>query len=101
MEMGSIGFLLGALTAIIFIGIGVIIGDGRHIKAERDIDSDINIYVPMRYRDRGGNKRNYQPTTKEIGEVLYSVRIGASPHEKEIIDYLIDNLCDGGEYEEG
>ena len=100
MEMGCIGFLIGAITAIIMIGIGVCFGRSNKDDVERDSkddierehrpDYDITIYVPMRYRRGSRDKRDRKPTPEEIETVLYLLRIGASNHEKEIIDYLID-----------
>ena len=91
MEMGCIGFLLGAVVAIVMIGIGVLIGDyNGDIERKHGLDNDIRLYVPVRYRDRGRDKRSSKPTSEEIVTVLYLLRIGASNHEKEIIDYLID-----------
>ena len=87
MELGCIGFMLGAIVSIIMIGIGVLVGDHKDT-LERD--SDVNIYVPVRYRNRCRNTRSYQPTSQEIVDVLCVLRLGASGHEKEIIDYLID-----------
>lgn len=91
MEMGCIGFLIGAVVAIVMIGIGVLIGDyNGDIERKHGLDNDIRLYVPVRYRNRCRNTRSYQPTSQEIVDVLCVLRLGASGHEKEIIDYLID-----------
>ena len=87
MEMGCIGFLIGAITAIIMIGIGVVIGNHKDTPNR---DSDVSIYIPMRYRSRGWNQRDCKPTSEEIVDVLCVLRLGASEYEKSIIDYLID-----------
>ena len=90
MDIGSICICVtvGALICFIFTGIGVCFG--RSDKESHDRDSDVNIYIPMRYRDRGGNKRDSPPDAREITDVLYILRIGASSREKRVIDYLID-----------
>ena len=92
MEMGCIGFLIGALVCVIMIGIGVCFGrcDKRHNTTEYGFDSDIRIYVPLRYRDRGRDNGQDIPDKREIENVLYTLRIGASTREKKVIDYLID-----------
>lgn len=88
MEMGCIGFLLGALVCLVFTGIGVCFG--RSNKEQPDPDSDMRLYVFNRYRNRGGDKRDRKPTSQEIEDVLFILRLGASDHEKWVIDYLID-----------
>ena len=88
MEMGCIGFLIGALVCLVFTGIGVCFG--RSDKEQHDPDSDVTVYIPLRYRDRGSNKRDIPPDAREITDVLYILRIGASSREKRVIDYLID-----------
>lgn len=90
MEIGGITICitLGALICLVFTGIGVCFG--RSSKEQHDPDSDVNIYIPLRYRDRGSNKRDSPPDAREITDVLYILRIGASSREKKVIDYLID-----------
>ena len=81
MEMGCIGFLLGALVCLVFTGIGVCFG--RSDKEQHDSDSDINIYVPMRHRNRSGNKKIM---------VLNTLRVGSSAFEQRIIDSIQEDL---------
>lgn len=90
MEMGCIGFLLGALVCLVFTGIGVCFG--RSDKEQHDSDSDINIYVPMRHRNRGGNKNNNPPTFEEKMMVLNTLRVGSSAFEQRIIDSIQEDL---------
>ena len=91
MELGCIGFLVGAIVSIIMIGIGVLFGDyNDNNKRQHGLDNDITIYVPMRYRRGSRNKRDHQPTSEEIVDMLCVLRLGASEYEKSIIDYLID-----------
>lgn len=88
MEIGSIAICLtlGALICLVFTGIGVCFG--RSSKEQHDSDSDVIVYIPMRYRNRGRDKRDSKPSPEEIDEVLEYFRIGASDREKRVIDYL-------------
>ena len=90
MEMGCIGFLLGALVWLEFTGIGVCFG--RIDKKQPDSYSDVNIYVPMRHRNRGGNKNNNPPTFEEKIMVLNTLRVGSSAFEQRIIDSIQEDL---------
>lgn len=62
MELVGIGFLIGIITAIIFVGIGVVIGrtDSGTDKRELDGDSDTRVYVPCRDRDGSGDNGHAQ-----------------------------------------
>ena len=92
MDIGSICLCLtvGALICFVFTGIGVCIG--RDYKEQHDSDSDINIYVPMRHRNRGGNKNNNPPTFEEKMMVLNTLRVGSSAFEQRIIDSIQEDL---------
>lgn len=90
MEMGCIGFLLGALVCLVFTGIGVCFG--RSNKEQHGSDSDINIYVPMRHRNRGSSKNNNPPTCEEKIMVLNTLRVGSSAFEQRIIDSIQEDL---------
>jgi hypothetical protein len=86
MELISIGFLAGALFAVIVCGTGVIYG--RHDNRQSDVDPDIKLCIPNRHRDRSSSDRHIEP--EEVTNVLTVLRMGASAHEKEVIDYLMD-----------
>lgn len=59
MELISVGFLLGSLFSVIILGAGVIYGRYDNDKSSDDSNSDI--YLPDRDRDRGcNNGRNKQ-----------------------------------------
>ena len=90
MEMGCIGFLLGALVCLVFTGIGVCFG--RIDKKQPDSDSDVNVYIPMRHRNRSGNKNNNPPTFEEKIMVLDTLRVGSSAFEQRIIDSIQEDL---------
>lgn len=92
MEMVSIGFLVGAITAIIFVGIGVQIGRLNQDDTERELDGDTDtrLYVPSRDRNRrslcGDGEQN------EIVPVLESLRFGSSRTEREALDIAIQYI---------
>ena len=88
MEMGCIGFLLGALVCLVFTGIGVCFG--RIDKKQPDSDSDVNIYVPMRHRNRGGNKRVHQFSNQEMIFVLHNLKRLTHGWERDIVDAMIE-----------
>lgn len=98
MEMMGIGFILGVLTAIIFVGIGVCF-DGigkRDPEGELDGDSDIRVYVPVRFRDRSrDNGVVKRLDNEEVIHVLSYYRMGATQHERQAFDQLIDDLQKG------
>ena len=89
MEMGCIGFLLGALVCLVFTGIGVCFG--RIDKKQPDSDSDVNVYIPMRHRNRSGNKSN-PPTFEEKIMVLNTLRVGSSVFEQRVIDSIQEDI---------
>lgn len=89
MEWGCMGFLLGALTAIVFVGIGVCIG--RNDKGESNGDTDNRVCVHCGDWNRSSDHgQPQQMDPEEVTAVLYLLRIGASSREKQVIDYLID-----------
>lgn len=89
MELISIGFLAGAIFAVIVCGAGIIYG--RHDNGQSNTDTDVRVYVPMRRRRGGGNYGHTEPMEpEEVTAVLYLFRIGATAREKQVIDYLID-----------
>lgn len=74
MEMFSFGILLGAIVAAIIISTVILTDE------------------PTK-KDEG----KYVPTPEEIETVLYLLRISASNHEKQVIDYLIDKEGENNE----
>ena len=92
MEIGSITICitLGALICLVFTGIGVCFG--RSSKEQHDSDRDIRIYIPVRYRDRSGNKNNNPPTYEEKMMVLNTLRVGASALEQRVIDDIEEEI---------
>ena len=92
MEVGVIVICItvGALICFALFGIGVCFG--RIDKKQPDSDSDVNIYVPMRHRNRGGNKNNNPPTFEEKMMVLNTLRVGSSAFEQRIIDSIQEDL---------
>ena len=95
MEMGCIGFLLGAVACLVFVGLGVCIGDrsGKGRDNGQSIpDSDVRIYVYNRDRNRGGNKNNNPPTFEEKMMVLNTLRVGISGFEQKVIDCIQEDM---------
>ena len=90
MDVGSIAICITIGALIVFASIGIGVCFGRCDKGQLNDDSDVRTYVPIRDRNRCGNKRDDKPDNKEIENVLYTLRIGASTREKRVIDYLID-----------
>lgn len=98
MEWNIFLITMGMLLSFGLIGIGVCIGnsmDKGTDKRELDGDSVHDVCMDERTRDRGSNHRCLTP--EEINIVLYNLRIGASTHEKEVIDYLIDKETENEE----
>lgn len=58
MEMIGVGYLIGILTTMVFVGIGVVIArrDRGTDKGQSDNDSDVRVYVPSRDRGRRRDK---------------------------------------------
>lgn len=92
MEVGVIVICItvGALICFALFGIGVICG--RYDKEQPNRDSDIRIYIPMRHRNRSGNKNNNSPTFEEKIMVLNTLRVGSSAFEQRIIDSIQEDL---------
>ncbi|MBQ1574413.1 MAG: hypothetical protein IIZ78_25105 [Clostridiales bacterium] len=90
MDIGSICLCLTVGALIVFASIGIGVCFGRCDKEQHDTDDDVIIYIPLRDRNRRGNKRDSPPDAREIVDVLYMLRIAASSREKKVIDYLID-----------
>lgn len=109
MEMLCFGFLIGAVTAIIFVGIGIVFGrkdkDNGDDNASADnsgIDRNSEVLlhgrsdsvpdVHLRNRSRGGDERNNTPMEERAVIVLTNFRVGACRYETEVIDWLVDKL---------
>ena len=92
MEVGVIVICIvtGALICFALFGIGVCIG--RYDKEQPNRDSDIRIYIPVRHRNRSGNKNNIPPTYEEKMMVLNTLRVGASALEKRVIDSIQEDI---------
>ena len=92
MEVGVIVICIvtGALISFALFGIGVCIG--RYDKEQPNRDSDIRIYIPVRHRNRSGNKNNIPPTYEEKMMVLNTLRVGASALEQRVIDDIEEEI---------
>jgi hypothetical protein len=85
MEMFCFGLMGGMILAVIFIAGGAVYAS-RDTQRTNDVDSDIRLYVPCRYRNRSGNQRD-NPQMEEVIDVLNTMRVGASSEEKAALDY--------------
>ena len=92
-----IGFLLGAIVCLVFVGIGVCFGraDKGTDKGELCDDTDIRVYIPVRRRGGCGDNGSDLPTRQEVENVLRTLRMSACWTEKRVLDYLLDNICGG------
>ena len=92
MEAGVIVICItvGALISFALFGIGVICG--RYDKEQPNRDSDIRIYIPVRHRNRSGNKNINPPTFEEKIMVLNTLRVGSSVFEQRVIDSIQEDI---------
>lgn len=86
MELICIGFLAGMLVA--FITFAVITND-RMDKRKSDGDSDMRIYKPVRDRVDRSDSAYYKPTTEEIIDTLYNIKLSLRGHEKICVEKAI------------
>ena len=120
MEMVCLGFLIGAVTSIIFVGIGFCFGrkgeetesERKHITGTSDNkggSKDVRVLsdrctdsvpdVHLRNRSRGGDERDDERMVEQALTVLEYFRVGACRYELEAIDWLEDKLnADKAEY---
>lgn len=115
MEMLCLGFLIGAVTSIIFVGIGIVFGRGAEKKDERDKagnttsdnrDSEVLLHgrsddvpdVSLRNRDRNSVKRDSESMAEKAVMVLQNFRVGACGFETSVIDWMIEQFEKEEEY---
>ena len=110
MEMLCFGYLLGAVTSIVFVGIGIVFGRGAE-KDERERDkagnttndnrdSEVLLHgrsdnvpdVPLRNRDRNSVKRSDESMAEKAVMVLQNFRVGACGFETSVIDWMIEQF---------
>ena len=87
MESSIFCITLGLLMAFGFILIGVVVGELRERTSDRHSDLDPDDVDLNRERD---GMVGYIPSPEEIKTVLFVMKVGASPFEKEVLDYLIE-----------
>lgn len=113
MEMVCLGFLIGAVTAIIFVGIGICFGrkeegtksERKHITGTSDNkggSKDVRVLsdrctdsvpdVHLRNRSGGGDERDDERMVEQALTVLEYFRVGACRYELEAIEWLEDKL---------
>lgn len=115
MEMLCLGFLIGAVTSIVFVGIGIVFGRGAEKKDERDKagnttsdnrDSKVLLHgrsddvpdVSLRNRDRNSVKRDSESMAEKAVMVLQNFRVGACGFETSVIDWMIEQFEKEEEY---
>ena len=107
MEMLCFGFLIGALTSIIFVAIGIGFGRGS-VEKENDKRDNSNIDrnsevllhgrsdnvpdVPLRNRNRDSVERSDEPMVEKAMNVLEVFKVGACRYETEVIEWLEDMI---------
>ena len=110
MEMLCFGYLIGALTSVIFVGIGIVFGRGvEKDERERDKagnttsdnrDSEVLLHgrsdnvpdVLLRNRDRNSVKRSDESMAEKAVMVLQNFRVGACGFETSVIDWMIEQF---------
>lgn len=113
MEMLCLGFLIGAVTSIVFVGIGIVLGRGAEKKDDKagnttsdNRDSEVllhrrNGHVPdIHNRNRFGNsdERSYESMAEKAVMVLQNFRVGACGFETSVIDWMIEQFEKEEEY---
>lgn len=89
MEINIFCITLSLIMAVLLVGIGVQIG--RSDKGESNGDTDNRVCVHCGDWNRSRDHGHTEPMEpEEITSVLSVLRMGASAHEKEVIDYLMD-----------
>ena len=91
MDIGSMCICMAIGALIVFASIGIGVCFGRIDKKQPDPDSDVNVYIPMRHRNRSSNKSN-PPTFEEKIMVLNTLRVGASVLEQKVIDDIEEDI---------
>lgn len=113
MEMLCLGFLIGAVTSIIFVGIGIVFGRGAEKKDDKagnttsdNRDSEVLLHrrsddvpdVSLRNRDRNSVKRDSESMAEKAVMVLQNFRVGACGFETSVIDWMIEQFEKEEEY---
>lgn len=80
------------IMAVLLVGIGVALArmDKDDCKRELDGDTNSNVHVCGRCRDRECDNGYDKPN--EVIQVLSTIRTGASRTEKEALDYAIESV---------
>ena len=113
MEMLCFGFLIGAVSCMVFVGIGICFGRGSVEKdndtrdtSNTDRHSEVLLHgrsdnvpdVPLRNRDRNSVKRDYESMAEKAVMVLQNFRVGACGFETSVIDWMIEQFEEDEEY---
>ena len=90
MDIGSIAICLTIGALIVFASIGIGVCFGRIDKKQPDSDSDVNVYIPLRHRNRGGDKRVRKYSNEEMIFVLHNLKRLTHGWERDIVDAMIE-----------
>ena len=105
MEMLCFGFLIGAVSCMVFMGVGIAIGQGGKDNDTRDTSntdrhSEVLLHgrsdnvpdVPLRNGYRHSVERSDEPMVEKAMNVLEVFKVGACRYETEVIEWLEDML---------
>ena len=113
MEMLCFGFLIGALTSIIFVAIGIGFGRGsvekendKRDSSNIDRNSEVLLHgrsdnvpdVPLRNGYRHSVERSDESMAEKAVMVLQNFRVGACGFETGVIDWMIEQFEEDEEY---
>ena len=88
-ELIFMGAFFGFFSAMVFLWIGVFIGDKgfRHYKKETE-------------QPEKEAKKDEKPSQEEVLNVLENLRIGASQSERKVLDFIMGTIEEGGKKNE-
>lgn len=105
MEMLCFGFLIGAVSCMVFMGVGIAIGQGRkdndaNNTSNTDRHSEVLLHgrsdnvpdVPLRNGYRHSVERSDEPMAEKAVMVLQNFRVGACGFETGVIDWMIEQF---------
>lgn len=103
MEMLCFGFLIGAVSCTVFMGVGIAVGrkdNDTRDTSNTDRHSEVLLHgrsdnvpdVHLRNRNRDSAKRSDDTMAERALNVLENFRVGACQYETEVIDWLEDRL---------
>ena len=111
MEMLCFGFLIGAVSCMVFMGVGIAIGQGRkdndaNNTSNTDRHSEVLLHgrsdnvpdVPLRNGYRHSVERSDESMAEKAVMVLQNFRVGACGFETGVIDWMIEQFEEDEDY---